>query len=61
MYHKTDYNERAQNVPFRIECTNCGSHNVNVTAFDYYDLQISCNCCGSYLQYGCYNETIYNE
>lgn len=61
MYHKTNYHRDPKPVPFRIECTNCGSHNVNVTAFDYYDLQIACNCCGSYLTYGSYNETIYYE
>lgn len=61
MYHQTDYNNDKRPVPFRIECTNCGSHNVKVTAFEYYDLEIACNNCGSYLTYGSYNETTYNE
>lgn len=61
MYHKMNYQDRKL-VPFRVECTNCGSHDVNVTAFDYYDLQIACNCCGSYLEYNkSYNETLYSE
>lgn len=59
MYHKTNYNEKKKDVPFLVECTNCGSHNVEVTAFEYWDLEIKCNKCGSYLSVGRYNETRY--
>lgn len=46
-------------VPFEIKCTNCGSHDVNVIACEYYDLCIECNKCGSHLETGSYNETEY--
>lgn len=59
MYHKTNYNEEKKSVPFLVECTNCGSHNVDVVAFDHWDLDIKCNKCGSYLNTGRYNETRY--
>lgn len=61
MYHKTEYNTEKKNVPFIIQCTNCGSHNVDVTAFDHWDLVISCCKCKSFLDVGKYNETTYHE
>ena len=33
MYHQNDYNNDKKRVPFRIECTNCGSHDATATAF----------------------------
>lgn len=60
MYHKSEYNEeKNNNIPFTIQCTNCGSHNVDVTAFEYWDLEIRCIKCGSWLSVGKYNETKY--
>ena len=59
MYYKTEYNEEKREVPFRIECTNCGSHNVDVIAYEHWDLGIKCNSCGSWVSCGKYNETTY--
>ena len=60
MYHKGKSKEEMnKEVPFDVICTNCGSHDVTVTAFEYYDLEIRCQSCGSYLEYGRYNPTIY--
>lgn len=59
MYHKTNYEKEKKIAPFLVECTNCGSHNVTVTACEYLDLEIKCNRCGSYLDCGRYNETTY--
>ena len=61
MYHQTDYANDRKPVPFRIECTNCGSRDVTATAFEYYDLEITCNCCGSFLTTGSYNENKYSD
>ena len=61
MYHKGKSKEEINEVPFEVICTNCGSHNVTVTAFGYWDLEIKCNNCGSYLIYGSYNPTTYKE
>lgn len=46
-------------VPFKVVCTNCGSGNVTVIAFDHWDLDIKCNCCDSYLNCGRYNPMTY--
>lgn len=61
MYHRGKNKEEIQEVPFDVICTNCGSHNVTVTAFEHWDLGIQCNTCGSYLSYGSYNPTTYSE
>ena len=61
MYHKGKRKEEIKEVPFEVICTNCGSHNVTVTAFEHWDLEIKCNNCGSYLSYGSYNPTTYKE
>lgn len=58
MYHKTDYNKEKK-VPFLIECTNCGSHDVDVIAYEHWDLGFSCKRCKSWLNVGKYNETKY--
>ena len=61
MYTKgRDLNED-KSTPFTVICNDCGSHNVTVTAFEYYDLQIKCNNCGACLSYGSYNENTYRE
>lgn len=49
-----------RNVPFKVECSNCGSHNVEVAAFDYLDLSFHCKNCSSYINIGYYNELEYN-
>lgn len=61
MYHRGEKLNEIRDVPFRIECTNCGSHDVNVVAFDHLDLEIKCRRCNSYLDVGKYNETTYKE
>ena len=61
MYYKGKDKTEVREVPFQVICTNCGSHNVDVTAFEHYDLEMKCNSCGSYLEYGRYNETTYTE
>lgn len=61
MYHRGKSRDEVKNVPFEIMCTNCGSHNVDVTALEYMDLQIKCRSCGSRFEYGSYNETKYEE
>ena len=60
MYHKSEYNKENKDVPFIVECTNCGSHNVDVVAFEHWDLGITCKKCGSWLSVGKYNETTYD-
>lgn len=61
MYHRGRSSEEVnKEVPFDVICTNCGSHNVTVTAFEHYDLEIKCNRCGSYLSYGSYNPMSYD-
>ena len=47
--------------PFTVICNHCGSHDVTVIAFEYHDLQIKCENCGSCLNYGRYNEKEYRE
>ena len=62
MYHRgKTMEEMNREVPFDVICNNCGSHNVTVTAFEHWDLEIKCNNCGSYLSYGSYNPTRYEE
>lgn len=61
MYRKGKRKEEIKEVPFEVICTNCGSRNVAVTAFEHWDLEIKCNNCGSYLSYGSYNPTTYKE
>ena len=61
MYYKGKNKEEVRVVPFDVTCTNCGSHNVDVTALEYLDLQIKCRSCGSRLEYGSYNPTKYEE
>ena len=47
-------------APFEIKCSNCGSHNVTVTAFEYRDLEIRCRSCGNVIDdIGTYNEMNY--
>lgn len=60
MYYKGRSKEEKE-IPFDVICTNCGSHNVTVTAFEYWDLGIKCNSCGSYLSYGRYNPETYER
>lgn len=52
--------EIEKDTPFTVICNNCGSHDVTVTAFEYHDLEIKCNYCGSCLSYGRYNESTYD-
>jgi ribosomal protein S27E len=61
MYHRGDTKQCQTSVPFEIKCTNCGSHNVDVIAFEHWDLEIKCKVCGSYLDVGKYNETTYDK
>ena len=61
MYYKGKSKKDIKEVPFDIICNNCGSHNVTITAFDYWELQIKCETCGSRLEYGSYNPTEYSE
>ena len=46
-------------TPFEVICTNCGSHNVDVIAFDFRELGFCCKCCNSRLEVALYNETKY--
>lgn len=60
-YRNENYNKATKLKPFTIVCNNCKSTDVTVTACEYYDLEIKCNCCGSYISVGRYNEHRYNE
>lgn len=40
--------------PFAVICRCCGSNNVTITAFEYYDLGIHCNSCGKDINCGKY-------
>lgn len=60
MYYRGSVKNKLE-APFIIQCTNCGSHNVDVLAFDNHDLEIKCKQCGSYLDIGTYNETTYED
>ena len=59
-YRGKNMEEMNKRIPFDVICTNCGSHNVTVTAFEHWDLEIKCNSCGSYLTYGRYNPMSYD-
>ena len=59
MYHRGAIEKETKEAPFEVICTNCGSHNVDVIALEYFDLAIRCKSCGSYLSYGTYNPTTY--
>lgn len=61
MYCRGKSKEEIKDVPFDVVCTNCGSHNVTITAFEHLDLEIKCEKCGSYLTYGRYNPIKYEE
>lgn len=61
MYTKGRNVKKEKPKPFTVICNNCGSHDVTVTACEYFDLEIKCNNCGSYLNYGRYNERSYHE
>ena len=61
MYTKGRNIKEEKPKPFTVICNNCGSHDVTVTAWDHYDLGIKCYTCGSYLNYGSYNEKEYKE
>ena len=43
--------------PFAITCRKCGSNDVTVTAYEYYDLGIKCNSCGCSINCGSYHTT----
>ena len=58
-YRGKSKEETSKNIPFEVICTNCGSNNVDVMAFEHWDLEIKCRSCGSRLDYGCYNPTKY--
>ena len=59
MYHRGN-KDGIKSVPFEIRCTNCGSHNVEVFAYEYNDLGITCMACGSRLEeIASYNEVAY--
>jgi len=60
MYYKGTVKNRIEK-PFIVQCTNCGSHNVDVVAYDNHVLGIKCKGCGSYLDVGMYNETTYED
>ena len=48
-------------TPFTIRCNHCRSHQVRVTALEYYDLSITCLTCGAHLSCGSYYESVYHE
>ena len=54
-------NEKKNEAPFEVICSKCGSHNVNVAAFDFLDLEIKCKNCGNHIVYGCYNEVSFEN
>jgi transcription elongation factor Elf1 len=58
--YRKNVNKKENKPPFEIRCTNCGSHNVTITAFEYRDLEIRCRSCGqSADDIGVYNEMNY--
>ena len=60
MYYEGRTLEEINAAPFKVICNNCGSHDVTIIAYEYYDLGIKCNRCGAFLgDYGKYNETDY--
>ena len=61
MYCKVKIKEKKK-IPFDIVCTNCGSHDVTVTAIEYWGLVIKCRGCNSCLSdCGRYNPAEYEE
>lgn len=44
----------AELQPFTVICNRCGSHNVLVTAFEHWDLEIKCKNCGAIEDCGAY-------
>lgn len=48
-------------APFKVECANCGSHNVEIVAIGYGKLLIACKHCDSRFDEFRYNETEYKE
>ena len=48
-------------APFAIQCTNCESHDVTITAIAYSKLSIICSHCGSRLDHYQYNEMDYEK
>ena len=60
-YRGRSKEEIKKETPFTVICNNCGSNDVTVTAFEYHDLDIKCNYCGSYLSHGRYNEKEYDN
>lgn len=40
--------------PFVITCRYCGGGDIRVTPFEYGDLEIKCNSCGTYVSCGTY-------
>lgn len=61
MYTKGRDLKEEKPKPFTIICNHCGSHQVRVTALEYYDLSITCLTCGAHLSYGSYCEADYHE
>lgn len=59
-YRNTSHDKETNFKPFTIICNNCGSHDVTATACEYLDLEIKCNCCGSYVDVGRYTEHKYH-
>lgn len=60
-YRGKNMEEVEKKTPFTVICNNCGSNDVTVIAFEYHDLDIKCNRCGSYLSCGRYNEAEYDS
>ena len=54
-YEEESKDEEVKVIPFDVICNHCGSHNVTITAFEYWDLEIKCNSCDSCLSCGRYN------
>lgn len=58
--YRKSKNKKEDKAPFEIRCTKCGSHNVEVFAFEYRDLGIRCRSCGQNVNdIGIYNEMNY--
>ena len=60
MYYRGSVKNKLE-APFIVQCTNCGSHNVDVIAFENNELEFKCKHCGSRLDVGMYNEKTYKE
>jgi transcription elongation factor Elf1 len=61
MYTKGRDMKEEKPKPFTVICNHCGSHQVIVTAIEYYDLSITCLTCGAHLGCGSYYEKDYKE